>query len=919
MKQLLQLKKVALAMTILVFSLPAFSQPFIEVLQPSEANIHWELGSEKLISWNSNFQNPVKIDLINEDFVFGDPEYSTPIADSVTGSTYSWFIDPNVFTAGTKFKVAVTSTVNSSFTDKSENTFSLVQNLPGSSIHVENPNIPNIYWMKGSTQVISWSDNISGTVTIELVNYGANPTTFDLIASNVEGSTYEWLVPTTLPNGSMYKIKILASNDSQIADWSDNYFTISDVPDEAEIEVLQPSEQNITWLRGHQYLISWIDNIPGPVNLFLYNDDKFIVASDDATNYPGGIWTSGTNGGSGFGPWTISTSGGASAFIGDPAASGIAGMDNPSFGLAAVMDAPNNVYVHADRAFNSPLEIGSTLSFDLGFNHGNGHTEGSKGVKLYSGGFSGTSEIEIAVVFEPGNHHIAINGNQMLDWPVNLINLTFVQVSETEIVFEAVGTHDTYSATLSVSGKLDAVRFFSEEQHNSATEERKMWFNNLHISKYLMEIEDNVIGSTHVWAITNSIPVGNKYKVQIFDQTGTVMGESEYFFAIQNTLPGGAITVQNPSKTNIEWIKGSSYLISWLDNLTEPVGIELVNYGVHPADFIPVASNVTGSTHAYTVPTTLATGNQYKVKVYSMLNPSTVFDHSDNFFKISDFPQGAEIEVLQPSVSGITWLRGQSYLISWIGNYQTGKVNIELWKGGSFVDNLVTNYEGSTWVWSIPQSTYDIGNDYKIRVVAVTGGLHGESEHPFALADTPGGIIEVLQPNGGEILYKGTGYLISWIDNIPEPVNIELVNYDGPHFILLASNVVGSTWVFNVPTNHPQIVNGSNYKIKISSIHDVSIADWSNNPFTITDLPLAFSVYPNPVRDQFTVRFDEMANESFTVQLKDKYNMTVFEQVVNASQMKELNLQTVGIPNGVYFLTITSETSRNTQKILIQR
>jgi hypothetical protein len=301
----------------------------------------------------------------------------------------------------------------------------------------------------------------------------------------------------------------------------------------------------------------------------------------------------------------------------------------------------------------------------------------------------------------------------------------------------------------------------------------------------------------------------------------------------------------------------------------------------------------------------------YKIKVGN----SSLSDESNNAFALVDYPSGGAIEVLQPSVTGIVWLRGSSYLISWLPDFLSGPVNVELWKGGLKQADLVTNYEGSTWVWDIPQNTYPVADDYTIKVIS-NNGATGESANEFALADTPGGTIEVLQPNGGEILYKGVGYLIAWIDDIPEPVRIILHNDATNTTETLANNVIGSTWVWNVPSGQ---ANGTEYRIRIRSIYSNTIRDFSDGQFTITDLPMTFSVYPNPVRDAFTVKFDEMANESFTVQLKDKYNMTVLEQQINASQMKELRLETSGIANGIYFLTITSETSRNTQKILIQK
>jgi hypothetical protein len=41
--------------------------------------------------------------------------------------------------------------------------------------------------------------------------------------------------------------------------------------------------------------------------------------------------------------------------------------------------------------------------------------------------------------------------------------------------------------------------------------------------------------------------------------------------------PSPFVEVIQPSATGIEWIIGQTYLISWTDNLTQPVNIRLIN------------------------------------------------------------------------------------------------------------------------------------------------------------------------------------------------------------------------------------------------------------------------------------------------------------------------------------------------------
>ena len=65
------------------------------------------------------------------------------------------------------------------------------------------------------------------------------------------------------------------------------------------------------------------------------NSHAQVVASDVASNYSG--VTTGTNGGTGFGPWTVTTgsTGFGGIFVGNPGDASITDLANPSFGMYA--------------------------------------------------------------------------------------------------------------------------------------------------------------------------------------------------------------------------------------------------------------------------------------------------------------------------------------------------------------------------------------------------------------------------------------------------------------------------------------------------------------------------------------------------------------------------------------------------------
>ncbi|MEJ2196269.1 MAG: Ser-Thr-rich GPI-anchored membrane family protein, partial [Ignavibacteriaceae bacterium] len=95
---------------------------------------------------------------------------------------------------------------------------------------------------------------------------------------------------------------------------------------------------------------------------------------------------------------------------------------------------------------------------------------------------------------------------------------------------------------------------------------------------------------------------------------------------------------------------------------------------------------------------------------------------------------------------------------------------------------------------------------------------------------TPPARIKVQSPDGGEIWYAGTSNTIKWDDNIIEDVVIEL--YKGGIFYstILDSTPSDKSEVWDIPLN---IESGSDYKVKISSLIDPGLFDFSKNNFTI--------------------------------------------------------------------------------------
>ena len=79
-------------------------------------------------------------------------------------------------------------------------------------------------WIKGTTQTITWTDNIPGNVKIRLRNGSAVAAI--ITASTPSNGSFAWTVPTSLATGNNYKVEIDSLDDRTIKDQSDRAFRI---------------------------------------------------------------------------------------------------------------------------------------------------------------------------------------------------------------------------------------------------------------------------------------------------------------------------------------------------------------------------------------------------------------------------------------------------------------------------------------------------------------------------------------------------------------------------------------------------------------------------------------------------------------------------------------------------------------------
>ena len=598
----------------------------VHVDQPNVGGIIWSTGTKHLISWSDNLSERVNIRLVNYETT---PYDTTVIASNRRGSTYAWRIS-SAQAAGRHFKVLVVSTKKATVYDRSDRYFTLIKGTAGGRIHVEQPNKNGIVWSIRSRHLISWTDNLSERVNIRLINYETTPYDTTAIATNRRGSTYVWHIPSGITPGRHYKVLVVSTKNTTVYDRSDHYFTLVKGTAGGKIHVEQPNINGIVWSVGSKHLLSWTDNLSERVNIKLINYET--------TPYDTTVIASNRRGSTHV--WRISSS----------------QTNGRHFKVLVVSTKNAAVYDRSDHYFTIIKgTVGGKVHVEQPNAGGITWSAGTKHLISWSGNLYERVNIKL-INYETSPYDTTVIANNRrgstYSWRISSSQVTgrHFKVLVMSSVNPSVYDRSDHYFTL-IKGTAGGT--IHVEQPNNAgviwsvgTKKEISWTDNLteRVNVRLINYESspydttviasNVRGSTYDWHISSSQATGTHFKVMIVSSiNSSVYDKSDHYFSLVKGTPGGTVKIIQPSDAGISITAGTSYLISWTDNLTEKVNIRLINYGVSPYDTAVIASNRSGSTYSWHISSSQTTGTHFKVMVVSTVN-SSVYDKSDHYFSI---------------------------------------------------------------------------------------------------------------------------------------------------------------------------------------------------------------------------------------------------------------------------------------------
>jgi hypothetical protein len=220
----------------------------------------------------------------------------------------------------------------------------------------------------------------------------------------------------------------------------------------------------------------------------------------------------------------------------------------------------------------------------------------------------------------------------------------------------------------------------------------------------------------HGWKIPFTVTTGSAYTIKItsVDDT-TVTDTSDSNFTITKTNSDNSkLTVTTPNGGQ-KWKTGKSYTLKWTHKTAgAKVKIQLLKAGKARGGWISKSTKNDGK-HVWKIPSTVATGSAYTIKITST-SKKTVTDTSNKNFTITKSAGGGTSLKISTPNGGQNYKTGQKMAIRWVKGNGGTHVKIVLLKGGKAHKTIAnkTKNDGQH-TYTIP-ATIKTAKTYKIKV-----------------------------------------------------------------------------------------------------------------------------------------------------------------------------------------------------------
>ncbi|NUN07635.1 MAG: T9SS type A sorting domain-containing protein [Ignavibacteriaceae bacterium] len=859
--------------------------PSLTVTSPNGGEI-WQAGTQRDITWSSSLVNNLKIEYSPDNGTTWELIIASTVA--ATG-TFAWQIPDTL--ASSQFLVRLTDVVDTLVTDQSNNVFAIKR------LTVLSPN-GNNYYFSGSTYPIQWlsSSNLAN-LNIEYSSNGGSIWT--LIASQVNASSgsYNWLVPATLSTITG-KIRITSSANSSITDTTDGYFTAG------FIQITSPNGGEV-YQSGKTTNINWTSsNSVSVVNIdySIDNESTWQNIVSNLNNSGTYAWTIPTTVFSGTAKIRV-TDALSSLVINDKSdttfsiirllityptagANWGAGSSQPIRWVSSPGISTVNLQISTNNGTSWDTIRTNISSTDSVFywNIPNNIASTSCRIRILtpqatnvmdtSGRF--TIFVPTLVLTAPnGGEYWQAGTTQRIRWnstfiPVVSLEYTLNNGASWNLINQAVLTDSGYydwtinEGISSSSARIRVTDLNNPSLHDSSDGQFNIrwvtvqtpnggesiqagrpttiqWLNSSNVS--LINIDYT---TDSVWtSIATNLPAANGSYNWNVPMIGTNSGRirisdalsglqindvSDGTFAIsliRVLAPNGGEYLYSGDTTRIRWENSA-------DITTVDIDVSYDNGGTWLNIFSSI--NASGQSVLWTIPQS-ATSDSVLIRISDAANPF-VFDASDNVFRLS------AIQLLTPN-GGEKLLVGAVYNVRWSVSSNVRLVDLHYSTNGGSVWIPISGAQSldataGSFNWTIPDTPGDsvfvrVRNSSNISFLDV-------SNAKLMIAK-----LQLITPNGGQLVFAGQNVSITWLSSFVSNLAIEYTTNGGLDWSTIQNSYPADSGRYSWATMADAGLANRNYKIRLRDLSATSIADTSNNTFTISYIQL---VSPNGAFNQ---------------------------------------------------------------------
>jgi hypothetical protein len=657
------------------------------------------------------------------------------------------------------------------FTDISDNPFTIYE------LNVTAPN-GGEYWQSGRQNTITW--NSIGIPNVKIDYTLNNGLKWINITPSAAGNSYTWLLPDTA--SANCRIRVSSAADTAITDSSDAVFSI------IKLKLLKPT--------GGEFLHA------GSTDTIKWSTGDFSNLNIEFTTNDGITWqniSSNASPSPAVYPWIVPNFPGSlcRVRITNKAFPSVTDSSSSNFAIYNLdVTSPNGgEYWQAGTKKTITWTDSNLATVKIEYSTDRGSTFNTITASAPSGLGGGSYDWDIPLTLNTSTQcRIRIsNASESRITDTSNANFTIYKLNvtspNTNMVWKSGSLHNiTWS-----SGNIANVNI------NYSTDNGLSW----------LSVASNIpaAAGTYAWRIPAAPSKHCLVKVTSYSDSLNIYDISDTVFTISSMM----VLTPNGGES---WKTGTIQQITWTTSNISAINIEYsTNNGLA---WIPIAGSLPASSGIYNwvIPGTLTT--QGLVRIIDSADV-TSSDTSDHVFTISNL-------VLTSPNGGERWQVGSRHNITWTQTNLT-KLKLEystniaanIW---NFIDSV--NASDLSYSWAIPDNAS--GSVY-VRI---------SDNRNLSTADTSNSSFTICKlivnsPNGGEYWQYGSSKNITWTGVNVDSVRIDYSTNNGSSWVVLKDSLPNSgTFSWSLPQ-----ITTTQCKVRILDFHDNSIADTSNNSFTI--------------------------------------------------------------------------------------